>query len=139
MALLEVKTTPDGRVLAKRKDGRALTPEDREEARRTAVRMQVQQCTDYLSIKDVCCLLSEAFCEINRIYLPGTVDWLKAEKPQLWQESLSLEQTLSNQGKALAQARGNRAQFDQALSRYKQVWQEAIALRRGQRDDGHLI
>lgn len=35
-ALLEVKRTPDGRVLARRKDGLPLTPEDREEARNLA-------------------------------------------------------------------------------------------------------
>jgi len=34
MALLEVKKTPDGRNLARRTDGRPLTPRDREEARR---------------------------------------------------------------------------------------------------------
>jgi len=34
MALLEVKQTPDGKILAKRKDGLPLTPEDREEAKR---------------------------------------------------------------------------------------------------------
>lgn len=33
MPLLEVKTTPDGRILARRKDGRPLTPQDREKAR----------------------------------------------------------------------------------------------------------
>ena len=34
MALLEVKKTPEGKVLARRKDGLPLTPEDREQARR---------------------------------------------------------------------------------------------------------
>ncbi len=34
MAHLEVKITPGGRLLARRRDGRRLTPEDREEARR---------------------------------------------------------------------------------------------------------
>ncbi len=34
MALLEVKRTPDGRILARREDGLPLTPEDREEAKR---------------------------------------------------------------------------------------------------------
>jgi len=33
MALLEVKRTEDGRILARRKDGLPLSPEDREEAR----------------------------------------------------------------------------------------------------------
>lgn len=33
MALLEVKKTDDGRILARRKDGLPLTPEDREEAK----------------------------------------------------------------------------------------------------------
>ena len=33
MGLLEVKRTPEGKVLARRKDGQALTPEDREEAK----------------------------------------------------------------------------------------------------------
>ena len=33
MPLLEVKRTPDGRTLARRIDGRPLTPEDREKAR----------------------------------------------------------------------------------------------------------
>jgi hypothetical protein len=36
MALLEVKRTQDGRVLARRNDGQPLTPEDREEAKRLA-------------------------------------------------------------------------------------------------------
>lgn len=34
--VLEVRKTPDGRVLARRKDGLPLTPEDREEAKRLA-------------------------------------------------------------------------------------------------------
>jgi len=34
MAHLEVKIIPGGRLLARRRDGRRLTPEDREEARR---------------------------------------------------------------------------------------------------------
>jgi len=34
MALLEVKKTPDGRTLARRTDGRPLTSQDREEAKR---------------------------------------------------------------------------------------------------------
>ncbi len=34
MALLEVKKTPDGRTLARRRDGQPLTPQDREEAKR---------------------------------------------------------------------------------------------------------
>ena len=33
MALIEVKRTPEGKVLARRKDGQPLTPEDREEAK----------------------------------------------------------------------------------------------------------
>ena len=33
MALLEVKRTPEGKLLARRKDGLPLTPEDREEAK----------------------------------------------------------------------------------------------------------
>ena len=37
MALLEVKKTPDGRILARRKDRLPLTAADREEARRLAV------------------------------------------------------------------------------------------------------
>jgi hypothetical protein len=37
MALIEVKRTPDGKVLARRKDHLPLTPEDREEAKRLAV------------------------------------------------------------------------------------------------------
>lgn len=36
MALLEVKRTPDGKVLARRMDGLPLTPEEREEAKRVA-------------------------------------------------------------------------------------------------------
>ncbi len=36
MAHLEVKRTPDGRTLARRRDGRPLTSKDREEARRLA-------------------------------------------------------------------------------------------------------
>ena len=40
MSLLEVKRTPDGRVLARRKDGLRLTPEDREEAK---MRIQEQE------------------------------------------------------------------------------------------------
>jgi hypothetical protein len=36
VAMLEVKKTADGRVLARRKDGQPLTPEDREQARRMA-------------------------------------------------------------------------------------------------------
>lgn len=36
MALLEVKRTDDGRILARRKDGLPLTPEDREEAKKLA-------------------------------------------------------------------------------------------------------
>lgn len=36
MALLEVKQTPDGKILARRKDGLPLTPEDREEAKSLA-------------------------------------------------------------------------------------------------------
>jgi len=34
VAQLEVKKTPDGKVLARRKDGQPLTLEDREEAKR---------------------------------------------------------------------------------------------------------
>lgn len=37
MALLEVKKTPDGKILARRKDGLPLTPEDREEAKKLAL------------------------------------------------------------------------------------------------------
>ena len=37
MALLEVKKTADGRVLARRKDGQPLTPADREQACRMAI------------------------------------------------------------------------------------------------------
>jgi hypothetical protein len=33
---LELKKTTEGRLLARRKDGRPLTPEDREEAKRLA-------------------------------------------------------------------------------------------------------
>lgn len=36
MTLLEVKRTLEGRILARRKDGQPLTPEDREEAKRLA-------------------------------------------------------------------------------------------------------
>ncbi len=36
MAQLEVKKTADGKTLARRLDGRPLTPQDREEARRLA-------------------------------------------------------------------------------------------------------
>lgn len=36
MAHVEVKRTPDGRVLARRRDGLPLGPEDREEARKLA-------------------------------------------------------------------------------------------------------
>jgi hypothetical protein len=39
MALLEVKRTPDGRLLARRKDGLALSPDDREAAKRLAVEL----------------------------------------------------------------------------------------------------
>jgi len=35
LALLEVKKTPDGRTLARRTDGRPLTPQDRREAKAT--------------------------------------------------------------------------------------------------------
>lgn|GEM_PF-2767510 len=34
---IQVRKTPDGRIQARRKDGRPLTPEDREQARRMAV------------------------------------------------------------------------------------------------------
>lgn len=37
MALLEVKRTPNGRLLARRKDGLPLTPKDRKEAKRLSV------------------------------------------------------------------------------------------------------
>lgn len=43
MALLEVKMTPDGRLLARRKDGRRLTPEDREEARIIATALPTEE------------------------------------------------------------------------------------------------
>lgn len=33
-AAIEIRKTPDGRILARRKDGKPLTPEDREHARR---------------------------------------------------------------------------------------------------------
>ena len=36
MTQLEVRRTPDGKVLAKRNDGQPLTSEDREEAKRLA-------------------------------------------------------------------------------------------------------
>lgn len=36
MALLEVKQTPDGKILARRNDGQPLSPEDREEAKKLA-------------------------------------------------------------------------------------------------------
>jgi len=36
MALIEVKKTADGRILARRNDGLNLTPEDREEAKALA-------------------------------------------------------------------------------------------------------
>jgi hypothetical protein len=85
---------------------------------------------DYLPLTEVFRLLSELFCYVNSIYLPDTVGWLKAEKPELWQEVLSLERILRDQGKALAQGRGNRAQFDYALSRHRQLWEKAIALRK---------
>ena len=34
---IQVRKTPDGRIQARRKDGKPLTPEDRQEARRLAV------------------------------------------------------------------------------------------------------
>lgn len=34
--VLEIKRTPDGKVLARRKDGQPLTPEDREAAKKLA-------------------------------------------------------------------------------------------------------
>ncbi len=40
MTLLEVKRTPDGRTLARRRDGRPLTPEDRKEAKQM---IQIQE------------------------------------------------------------------------------------------------
>ena len=36
-AAIEIRKTADGRIQARRKDGRPLTPEDREQARRMAV------------------------------------------------------------------------------------------------------
>ena len=36
-AAVEIRKTPDGRILARRKDGRRLTPADREYAQRLAV------------------------------------------------------------------------------------------------------
>ena len=36
MPLIQVKRTPDGKTLARRTDGKPLTPRDREEARRLA-------------------------------------------------------------------------------------------------------
>ena len=48
MALIEVKRTPEGKVLARRKDGQPLTREDREEAKKLAL-----SDTEALEIQEV--------------------------------------------------------------------------------------
>ena len=53
MALLEVKKTPDGKVLARRTDGQPLTPEDREEARRLADNPLTGDDTPGVTVADV--------------------------------------------------------------------------------------
>ena len=53
MAHLEVKRTPDGRTLARRRDGRPLTSEDREEARRLADNLLTGDSTLGVTTTDV--------------------------------------------------------------------------------------
>lgn len=57
IALLEIKRTPEGRTLARRKDGMPLTPEDREEAKKLALELAPTcwNCGAATTRRDIAC------------------------------------------------------------------------------------
>ena len=75
MAQLEVRRTPDGKVLARRKDGLPLTPEDREEAKRLALSdteaLEVQEAETIQGIKIASSILGdEIWLVLERSFIP---------------------------------------------------------------------
>ena len=61
--MLEIKKTPDGKVLARRKDGHPLTPEDREQAKVIALKIGLV-ITPFLEKSCACNAIEFTLCAI---------------------------------------------------------------------------
>ena len=100
-AALEIRKTPDGRIQARRKDGKPLTPEDREQARQLAVIDElpprawvVEEVRDGEKLKAVkicsAALEDHLWLVIDRSYQPtdGLAIYYPEELPQLKTKTL---------------------------------------------------
>ena len=75
MALIEVKRTPEGKVLARRKDGQPLTREDREEAKKLALSdmeaLEVQEAETIQGVKIASSVLADdIWLILDRAFIP---------------------------------------------------------------------
>lgn len=75
MALIEVKRTPEGKVLARRKDGQPLTREDREEAKKLALSdteaLEVQEGETIQGVRIASSVLGdEIWLILDRAFIP---------------------------------------------------------------------
>jgi len=96
MALLEVKRTPEGKILARRRDGRPLTLEDREEAKRLAGAAQEPP-----SENDPILPPEAWFPEFHRFHVQVVREtpnldwgWLRDHRPDLFQSIRAKENEL---------------------------------------------
>jgi hypothetical protein len=62
-------------------------------------------------------LLEQMIKDINRFYLPGTVERIKSSNPTLWEKVKGLERRMNN-----AVLAGDRRALERAIGQYRKIW-----------------
>ncbi len=62
-------------------------------------------------------LLEQMVKDINRSYLPGTVEKIKSIDPALWEKVKGLERRMDH-----AVLAGDRKALERAISQYRKIW-----------------
>jgi hypothetical protein len=72
--------------------------------------------------------------EINREYLPGTIDYVKTTDPELWERILSAEDKLTE-----AWLSGAAEEFHRVLDEWENLHRQAIEVYRKHGNGNHLL
>jgi hypothetical protein len=62
-------------------------------------------------------LLEQMLKDINRFYLPGTVEKIQNNNPALWEKVKGLERRMDH-----AVLAGDRKALERAISQYRKIW-----------------
>src|SRR5262245_19093080 len=107
-ALIEIRTADDGAILARRLDGKPLTPEDREEARRIAARVPVFNTENTPEpANDPILSVEQWYPEFHRFHIAVIAEtpdfdfgWVRENRPEIYRAIKAKENEIDALGAA---------------------------------------